>query len=308
MSNTMQERVTDYCNELYARGEKVTVRMILAHFDEFESSSTVHKYYRHCKAELEANEKSLQEKLGFSTDFTKIFMREISHFSAEAEQRYKQMRDDAVEQCDQAIQDLARVEDRYEMQKALVEQQAKEITYLKGNQEKSDTAHESELARKEETHKTLVEDLMQQITRLEADLESTGKTVESLRTDLTKSELLLENNQTFVNDAKESVKENRTLAIENTNLSVDNAGLRKLVDSAEKRASELDTTNKDLNDKITKLDSKLDTLNSKVETLNDDVKEKDSEIESLNIKQVVWNHLTSKPIDTPIHFNRALII
>ena len=102
----MQERVNEICNELYSKGEKVSVRVILTFLPDVSSTSTVHKYYANWRKELEANEKSLYDKLGFSPEFTQMFMKEISRFSVEAEQRYKGIADEANEQRDTAIDEL----------------------------------------------------------------------------------------------------------------------------------------------------------------------------------------------------------
>ncbi|POC76678.1 hypothetical protein CRN61_25025, partial [Vibrio vulnificus] len=66
----MQDRVSEICNDLYGRGEKVSVRVILTYLPDVSSTSTVHKYYANWRKELEANEKSLYDKLGFSSEFT----------------------------------------------------------------------------------------------------------------------------------------------------------------------------------------------------------------------------------------------
>ncbi|MCW8336550.1 hypothetical protein [Vibrio paucivorans] len=88
-TDRMQERVNEICNDLYSKGEKVSVRVILTYLPDVSSTLTVHKYYANWRKELEANEKSLYDKLGFSSEFTQMFMKEISRFSVEAEQRYK---------------------------------------------------------------------------------------------------------------------------------------------------------------------------------------------------------------------------
>ena len=117
-----QDRVNQICNELYQKGTKPSVRLVLAELPDVSSTSTVHKYFSNWKREMEANQQSLYDRLGFSPDFTKSFMKEISRFAVEAEQRYKGMADDANEQREQAVSDLAKAEDKLHKQTAVVEQ------------------------------------------------------------------------------------------------------------------------------------------------------------------------------------------
>jgi len=107
-TDRMQERVNEICNDLYSKGEKVSVRVILTYLPDVSSTSTVHKYYANWRKELEANEKSLYDKFGFSSEFTQMFMKEISRFSVEAEQRYKGIAEEANEQRDAAIEELGK--------------------------------------------------------------------------------------------------------------------------------------------------------------------------------------------------------
>lgn len=198
----MQERVNEICNELYSKGEKVSVRVILTFLPDVSSTSTVHKYYANWRKELEANEKSLYDKLGFSPEFTQMFMKEISRFSVEAEQRYKGIADEANEQRDTAIDELTKVEERLHKQNAVVEQQGKDITRLKGELTQQESQYEAEVSKLEQSHQVLVSELRQRITQLEKDLGESTKTSETLRTDLAKSELKLESNQDYVNEVK----------------------------------------------------------------------------------------------------------
>ncbi|MEZ8967622.1 hypothetical protein FCV82_02480 [Vibrio breoganii] len=288
MSNNMQERVTDYCNELYAKGEKVTVRMILAHFDEFESSSTAHKYYRHWKAEMEANEKSLYDKLGFSADFTQIFMKEISRFSAEAEQRYKQMRDDAVEQCDLAIQDLTRAEDRYEKQSALVQQQNKEITELREQLKSSEAKHFADMDKQAETNAVLVNELRQQIEKLETEADSSIKTIENLRTDHAKSELVLESNKEFVEEARERQNhlqtENKELTTAVATLTAQLEGAKELNTSIQSRLDDYSSTKAELETQLSQIKTEKAGTETKLSELNVELNTSRAATESLNAR------------------------
>ncbi|TOK17651.1 hypothetical protein CGI23_25280, partial [Vibrio parahaemolyticus] len=52
-TDRMQERVNEICNELYSKGEKVSVRVILTFLPDVSSTSTVHKYYANCTVSLQ---------------------------------------------------------------------------------------------------------------------------------------------------------------------------------------------------------------------------------------------------------------
>ncbi|MEY8216114.1 MAG: DNA-binding protein, partial [Colwellia sp.] len=69
-TGSIQERVNDICSELYADGTKPTVRLVRSMLSDVKSTSTVHKYFANWKKELEANQQSLYDKLGFSSEFT----------------------------------------------------------------------------------------------------------------------------------------------------------------------------------------------------------------------------------------------
>ncbi|MCZ5880773.1 DNA-binding protein [Vibrio parahaemolyticus] len=222
-TDRMQERVNEICNELYSKGEKVSVRVILTFLPDVSSTSTVHKYYANWRKELEANEKSLYDKLGFSSEFTQMFMKEISRFSVEAEQRYKGIADEANEQRDAAIEELAKIEDRLHKQNAVVEQQDKDITHLKSEMVQRESAFEAEVSKLEQSHSVLVSELRQRITQLEKELTESTHTNETLRTELAKSELKLESNQDYVNEVKAKQQQleerNATLQSDNQSLS-----------------------------------------------------------------------------------------
>jgi len=220
----MQDRVSEICNDLYGRGEKVSVRVILTYLPDVSSTSTVHKYYANWRKELEANEKSLYDKLGFSSEFTQMFMKEISRFSVEAEQRYKGIADEANEQRDTAIDELAKVEERLYKQTALVDQQGKDISNLKSDLAAEEKAHTTEIEKLNNSHEVLVQELRSRIAQLEKDLSDTAKVNESLRTDLAKSQLKLESNQDYVNEvkAKQESLENQVAELQDKNQSLSN--------------------------------------------------------------------------------------
>ncbi|MGR5283523.1 DNA-binding protein [Photobacterium damselae] len=187
----LQDKVTMICNDLYSKGQKVSVRIVLSMLPDVSSTSTVHKYYKTWKDELEANQKSLLEKMGFSEEFTRVFMTEITRHATEAERRYRDMADDAKEQSQQAIDDLERAEDRLYKQTALLEQREKQIKNL-----------EAELAQTENAQLAITQELRQQIESLTDQLNESTVSNERLRTELAKNEIKLESNTLLVEESK----------------------------------------------------------------------------------------------------------
>nr|WP_258380193.1 DNA-binding protein [Photobacterium damselae] len=187
----LQDKVTMICNDLYSKGQKVSVRIVLSMLPDVSSTSTVHKYYKTWKDELEANQKSLLEKMGFSEEFTRVFMTEITRHATEAERRYRDMADDAKEQSQQAIDDLERAEDRLYKQTALLEQREKQIKNL-----------EAELAQTENAQLAITQELRQQIESLTDQLNESTVSNERLRTELAKNEIKLESNALIVEESK----------------------------------------------------------------------------------------------------------
>ncbi|EJE8535841.1 DNA-binding protein [Vibrio vulnificus] len=183
-ANQMQDKVNAICNDLYAKGQKVSVRVVLSMMPEVSSTSTVHKYYKQWKEELEANQKSLLEKMGFSPEFTRVFMAEITRHATEAERRYREIADDAKEQSAKAIEDLERVEERLHKQTAVLEQKDNLIKTL-----------QAELAETKKTQEAVSAELRLQIDELTKTANEKAEVADRLRTELAKKELQLENNQ-----------------------------------------------------------------------------------------------------------------
>ncbi|ENM3905096.1 DNA-binding protein [Vibrio cholerae] len=198
-ANQMQDKVNAICNDLYAKGQKVSVRVVLSMMPEVSSTSTVHKYYKQWKEELEANQKSLLEKMGFSPEFTRVFMAEITRHATEAERRYREIADDAKEQSAKAIEDLERVEERLHKQTAVLEQKDNLIKTL-----------QAELAETKKTQEAVSAELRLQIDELTKTANEKAEVADRLRTELAKKELQLENNQqaaASITEENESLRE-----------------------------------------------------------------------------------------------------
>ncbi|WP_031418086.1 coiled-coil domain-containing protein [Vibrio parahaemolyticus] len=284
----MQERVNEICNDLYGRGEKVSVRVILTYLPDVSSTSTVHKYYANWRKELEANEKSLYEKLGFSSEFTQMFMKEISRFSVEAEQRYKGIADEANEQRDTAIEELAKAEDRLHKQTALVEQQGKEISQLKSDITANEKAHAAELEKVKESHDVLVLELRHRIEQLEKELNEAVKGNESLRTELAKSQLKLESNQDYVNEvkAKQEQLEQQGVELQDKNqvLSNQNAKLETQREADKELISSINERLHDLKENADSLQTKLSESEAAYKTVSIELSEYKSQVNSQSQK------------------------
>jgi len=229
-TGSIQDRVNDICNELYASGTKPTVRLALSMLSDVKSTSTVHKYFANWKKELEANQQSLYDKLGFSSEFTQGFMKEITRFSVEAEQRYKEQSQDAIDQRDAALDDLSSSEERLHKQTAVLEQLEKECKELQAELIKSGESSKAELAKQETANKVIVAELRQQLSDEKKENSALVSSNETLRTEIAKSELRLEGNQQYVTEVK---SQNSDLVTENKELNTRFADSNKTLASLE---------------------------------------------------------------------------
>ncbi|MCS6271828.1 hypothetical protein G3489_19325 [Shewanella baltica] len=224
--SSIQDRVTAICNDLYAKGTKPSVRMVLSMLPDISSTSTVHKYFATWRKELEANQQSLYDKLGFSSEFTQSFMKEITRFGVEAEQRYKELSLDANEQRDLAIEDLGRSEERLHKQTALLEQKQKEVNELQKELLKIQENSKADLAKEQESNRVIVKELRTQLSDYQKTSKDLANTNETLRTDIAKAELKLEGNESYVQEVKE---QNLALTASNNKLLAELAALNKVV-------------------------------------------------------------------------------
>jgi chromosome segregation ATPase len=207
-SDQIKDKVFNVCDDLHAKGEKISIRLILSLIDEVASTSTIHKYHALWRDQLEANQDALYEKLGFSSQFTQIFMSEISRFSAEAERRYKESAVTATESRNEAIEALTKVEDKYLKQEALVDslqQKLDEQIVERGIKHKE---HQAEIKGLQSNFETLETEMRNQIKALEAKLIESQASGESLRTELAKAQLKLEQNKILVDEVKLKEEEN----------------------------------------------------------------------------------------------------
>lgn len=247
-NNTLQEKVYAVCNELYKSGDKPTVRLVQSELPEIKSLSTAHKYLSMWKDEIASNEKSLYDKLGFSQEFIKSFMKEITKYSVEAETRYRESASDAIDQRNTAIRDLEKAEERLYKQNAVVEQQQKEIAEMKLSVAKALSEMEVEISKAEKAHEATVIELREQLSRTTSDNQKLSDVNESLRTKLVTAELSLVNNQDLVSEVKSQNalvgNENKQLNTQVSELSRNVAGLESTITGNQNLIEELKRNNK----------------------------------------------------------------
>lgn len=278
-NESTQDRVNLICNQLYGQGIKPSVRIVLAELPDIKSTSTVHKYFANWRKEIDANQKSLYEKLGFSPEFTQSFMKEITRFSVEAEQRYKNQASDAIESNEHAIADLKKVEDKLHKQNAVVDQQEKEINELQSELLLSGNKYKSEIEKGRETNEATVAELRKQLIQVKSENTQLSKQNESLHTEVAKAELKIEGNQSYVDEIKhqnqELVKENKELNLGKFELSKTVArlestisGNEKLIASLQSQQNNLTQQNKSYEDANNKLEKSITEMSHQLSVLN----------------------------------------
>lgn len=239
-----RDRVFAICDDLFRRNTKPTVRLVLSMLPDITSTSTIHKPFREWMEQLEARQQSMLDKLGFSDTFTQAFMREVTRFGVEAEERYKTMAADAKEQRDTAVEDLERTEERYFKQSALLEQQAKEIRELKAGMTERQRAQEATVA-----------EVRQQLLEAQTANSELTATNENLRTELARMQVQLDNNNALVIEVKQNAQvlqvENIELREKHARLLTDTARLETTLEARQQLVDELRSTAHRLQAEIT---------------------------------------------------------
>ena len=183
----LQEKVTAICNVLSAKGQKVSVRVVLSLLPEVKSTSTVHKYFKAWKDTQEEKERSDIKNIGFSEEFARVFLNEINRHAAKTERIFREIALDAKEQSIRAIEDVERAETRLIKQTGLLELRDKEVKEL-----------QAEIPLIKNAQNTLVIELKNQIESLNKQrLEHTNSKAR-LSSDLVKSEIIIENNKEMI--------------------------------------------------------------------------------------------------------------
>lgn len=207
--NQLQTRVNEICNDLYSRGERVSVRIILSMMPNVSSTSTIHKYYKAWRDELDQSQKSLLDKLGFSPEFTRAFMTEITRHATEAEKRYREIADDARSQADEAIEELQKVEGFLIEQNKLLDTKDQQIEQLKAeiaklHQKVTDAVKDGQnaLDLQKNTFEAADAERQKQLDAMAEKCQGLEATVESQRLALAKAELRVEGADQLVSEAK----------------------------------------------------------------------------------------------------------
>lgn len=242
-SHSTQEQVSTICNRLYAEGIKPSVRLVLSELPSVSSTSTVHKYFKTWKEEVDANQQSLYDKLGFSSDFTKSFLKEITRFSVEAEQRYKSLAEDAAEQRDSAIGTLEQVEERFHKQQAVVEQKEKQIQSLKDELAATKRDKEEQLAKADEVHQATIVELREQLSKAVDENKALSSLNEDIRTSQVKAELKLEGYQVSADELK---AQNKALVEDAKQLNMSLAEMREREKQTQSAMNDIKMANKEL--------------------------------------------------------------
>lgn len=185
--NVVQDKVTAICNDLSSKGQKVSVRVVLSLLPEVKSTSTVHKYYKAWKDDQETNQQSQIENIGFSEEFTRVFLNEINHHAAQAERVFHEVAMDAKEQSLRAIEDVERAETLLFKQTALLELRDKAYFEL-----------QAEIPLIKSAQNALSLELRNQIEALNKQLLEQSNKNARLSSDLAKSESLFEGNKEVI--------------------------------------------------------------------------------------------------------------
>jgi chromosome segregation ATPase len=313
-NKSMQERVNDICNSLYSSGQKLSVRIVLAEMPDVSSTSTIHTYFKNWKQEIDANQQSLYDRLGFSSKFTQSFMEEITRFGVEAEQRYKDHAQAAEEQCEHAIADLKKSEDKLYKQEAVVEQQEKQISDLKTELSDISKGFEADLAKEKKTNEVIVNELRQQLTAALDDNKKLTAQNELIRTNLAKAEIKSENNLDRVNDIKaqntQLITDNKELNFNIANLNKDIAGKDSSINANKELVTALnyqqDKSSKQIDDLTkanTKLQSEAESIRSELSRINIQLSEEKDKLS----KQVAANNEIKSSLEEQARIHEKII-
>jgi chromosome segregation ATPase len=282
-THSTQEQVSAICNRLYAEGIKPSVRLALSEMPGVSSTSTVHKYFKTWKEEIDANQQSLYDKLGFSSDFTKSFLKEITRFSVEAEQRYKSLAEDAAEQRDSAIGTLEQVEERFHKQQAVVEQKEKQIISLKDELTATKRDKEEQLAKAEEVHHATIAELREQLSKAAYENKTLSSLNEDIRTSQVKAELKLEGYQVSADELK---AQNKAFVEDAKQLNMTLAEMREREKQTQAAINDIKMANKELEANTSKVREVYQAtegeLRLQLESLRDENKSLNTNVSELN--------------------------
>lgn len=221
---SVRERVFTICNQLHSENTKVKIRTVLSLLPDVKSTSTVHKYHKEWREELDKSKKTLFDAFGFSENFQNAFVTEIARFHTDANNQYSEKlieltedRDSAVASLEDADKAVVYHQTRADHLDDQVNELTTEISLLTreakqhSEQQDKDKAYavEKVVQQKDELESRLinekrlvVEQLQQQIDSLTQKNNELREANENQRTELAKANLKLESNNDLVVEVK----------------------------------------------------------------------------------------------------------
>ena len=221
---SVRERVFRICNQLYAENTKVKIRTVLELLPDIKSTSTVHKYHKEWRTQLDNSKKTLFDSFGFSDNFQNAFVSEIARFHTDAKNEYSEKLVELTEERDTAILGLEKADN------AIITQQTRADTLEDQVRELQNEIHlltreakqHSEQLEKDKAfaigkleqqmgdlekrlnneNRLVVEQLQHQIDSLTTKNNELREVNENQRTELAKSQLKLESNTSLVEEVK----------------------------------------------------------------------------------------------------------
>lgn len=297
-SETIQKEIDLICDKMIADKEKVSVRAVLAKFEGLSSVSQMHKYVTDWRNRTEAKEKELYDRLGFSSEFTKAFLNEITRFSAEAETRSAQSLSDMRRQLSDAIEDLEREERSREQYQTLAHQREKEITALEQQIETDTMSHQHEVdsLSKDQEHaiaqirgeyEARLSEVQKQLDSARTKNNELSGTVETLRRDLAQAQVKLEQipqlestNTTLLSGSRELNEKVSDLKADLASMRKELEGKDRLIASLEAAQAKMDARYESLDESIAdskatiaKLQGERDSLKDQITALNKELAE-----------------------------------
>jgi chromosome segregation ATPase len=225
---SVRERVFKICNQLYAENTRVKIRTVLSLLPDVKSTSTVHKYHKEWRTDLENSKKTLFDSFGFSDAFQNAFVTEIARFHTDAKNEYSEKlvelteeRDSAVLGLEKADGEIIALQDKNNELNELVRELQNEISLITRDAkqqverlEKDKSAATDRLERQmtdlesrlNNEKKALAEQLQNQIDSVTLKNNELREISEQQRTELAKAQLKLESNNALVVEIKDRAK------------------------------------------------------------------------------------------------------
>ncbi|MEH6454719.1 MAG: hypothetical protein V7749_00225 [Cocleimonas sp.] len=225
---SVRERVFRICNQLHAENTKVKIRTVLELLPDVKSTSTVHKYHKEWRTDLDNSKKTLFDSFGFSDSFQNAFVTEITRFHTDAKNEYSEKLVELTEERDSAVLGLEHADNNVIIQQSradtldaqvrelqneihLLTREAKQHSerlekdkvFAIGKLEQQMADLESRLINEK---RLVVEQLQHQIDSLTTKNNELREVSENQRTELAKSQLKLESNTALVEEVKERAK------------------------------------------------------------------------------------------------------